>query len=88
MKANTAHIYEYKEDHIVDCFGDEMYTIDEYVDELNMLMDEIRELKIKLENAELRKDTERLDWVLNNYHKMLPDLERWEVDERMAKLGK
>ena len=85
MKANTGHIYEYNHDHIVDCFGDRMDSIDEYVDELNMLMDEIRELKIKLENAELRKDTKRLDWVLNNYHHMLPDLKRWEVDERMAK---
>jgi len=40
---------------------------------------------LELENAELLKDKERLDWVLNNYHLMLPDMERWEVD-KMAHL--
>ena len=56
MKVNTGHIYEYNHDYIVDCFGDRMDSIDEYVDELNMLMDEIRELLITNERLKRERD--------------------------------
>lgn len=56
MKVNTGHNYEYNHDYIVDCFGDRMDSIDEYVDELNMLMDEIRELLITNERLKRERD--------------------------------
>ena len=43
----------------------------------------------KLENelSKLRKDKERLDWILNNYT-LSCGITREEVDEKMAELGK
>jgi len=43
----------------------------------------------KLENelAKLRKDKERLDWILNNYT-LSCGITREEVDEKIAELGK
>ena len=43
--------------------------------------------QIKTENAELRKDKERLDWILNNYT-LSCGITREEVDEKIAELGK
>ena len=43
--------------------------------------------QIKTENAEIRKDRERLDWILNNYT-LSCGITREEVDEKMAELGK
>jgi predicted RNase H-like nuclease (RuvC/YqgF family) len=41
--------------------------------------------QIKAENAELRKDNERLDWILNNYT-LSCGITREEVDEKIAEL--
>jgi len=43
----------------------------------------------KLENelSKLRKDKERLDWILNNYT-LSCGITREEVDEKIAELGK
>jgi len=49
---NTEHKYEYDHNHVIDCFGDKMDSVDEYVDELNMLMSEIRRLKLQLAKLE------------------------------------
>ena len=43
--------------------------------------------QIKTENAEIRKDKERLDWILNNYT-LSCCITREEVDEKIAELGK
>ena len=53
-------------------------------DKLVTNYDEIAELKGQL--AELRKDKERLDWLLNNYT-LSCGITREEVDEKMAKLA-
>jgi len=45
IEKNTDHKYEYDDGHIVDCFDHKMDSVDEYVEELNMLMGEIRKLK-------------------------------------------
>mgnify|MGYP001569868462 CR=1 FL=1 len=45
IEKNIEHEYEYEDGCIVDCFGHKMDRVDEYVEELNMLMDEIRRLK-------------------------------------------
>ena len=43
--------------------------------------------KLEREIDALRKDKERLDWVLNNYT-LSCGITREEVDEKMAELGK
>jgi len=46
-KIDTNHRYEYDPytGTVKDTFGDDMANVDEYIDEMNMLMDEIRRLK-------------------------------------------
>jgi hypothetical protein len=46
--------------------------------------DEVQELKGQI--IELRKDKERLDWILNSYL-LSCGITREEVDEKMAKLA-
>ena len=53
--------------------------------EYKRLEDTIEQLRA--ENAEIRKDKERLDWILNNYT-LSCDITREEVDEKIAELGK
>ena len=53
--------------------------------EYKRLEDTIEQLRA--ENAEIRKDKERLDWILNNYT-LSCGITREEVDEKMAELGK
>ena len=53
--------------------------------EYKRLEDTIEQLRA--ENAELRKDNERLDWILNNYT-LSCGITREEVDEKIAELGK
>lgn len=52
MKINTAHRYEYFsfQQCIMDCQGKPMDCVYEYVDELNLLMDEIKRLTTGKEN--------------------------------------
>ena len=49
--------------------------------EYKRLEDTIEQLRA--ENAEIRKDKERLDWILNNYT-LSCGITREEVDEKMA----
>lgn len=51
--------------------------------EYKRLEDTIEQLRA--ENAELRKDNERLDWILNNYT-LSCGITREEVDEKIAEL--
>jgi len=53
--------------------------------EYKRLEDTIEQLRA--ENAEIRKDKERLDWILNNYT-LSCGITREEVDEKIAELGK
>ena len=50
-KINTEHRYQYVDEGILDAFGDKMGSVDEYVDEMEMLMDEIRSYKKALHDA-------------------------------------
>ena len=43
--------------------------------------------QLRAENAEIRKDKQRLDWILNNYT-LSCGITREEVDEKIAELGK
>ena len=51
--------------------------------EYKRLEDTIEQLRA--ENAEIRKDKERLDWILNNYT-LSCGITREEVDEKIAEL--
>jgi len=42
---NTEHEYYYEDGGIVDCLGEKMDSVDEYAEEMNMLMSEIRKYK-------------------------------------------
>jgi|21_taG_2_1085346.scaffolds.fasta_scaffold184232_2 hypothetical protein len=42
---NYFHKYEYINNEVIDCLGDKMDSIDEYVEEMNHLMGKIRELR-------------------------------------------
>ena len=53
--------------------------------EYKRLEDTIEQLRA--ENAEILKDKERLDWILNNYT-LSCGITREEVDEKIAELGK
>ena len=48
---NTEHRYYYEDGSIVDCFGEKMDSVDEYADEMGMLLGEIRKYKIALHDA-------------------------------------
>ena len=49
----TTHNYEYCNDGTVtDVYGDKMAGVDEFIDEMNMLIQEVR--RLKKENAELK----------------------------------
>ena len=45
-KINTDHTYEYNDvtGYVTNCFGDDMRGTDDHIDELNLLMGEIRAL--------------------------------------------
>ena len=48
---NTEHEYYYEDGGIVDCLGEKMDSVDEYAEEMNMLMSEIRKYKKALHDA-------------------------------------
>lgn len=63
-KIDSEHRYEYDPNTgtVKDCFGghiDAQYGVDDFVDELNMLMDKIRELEMK--NQELSMEMLQLE---------------------------
>ena len=47
---NSLHRYEYdaEKGYVPDCFGDEMDGVDDHVDEMNMLMANVRQLEYEL----------------------------------------
>lgn len=51
---NSRHFYEFSDitQAIEDCFGHKMVSIDEYIDEMNMLMERIRILESQIKEWE------------------------------------
>lgn len=45
------HEYEYTDGVIIDCFGDQMHSVKEYVEEMQFLLGEVRRLQDGLEAA-------------------------------------
>ena len=66
---NTNYRYEYnpRQAAIKDCFGDKMDGVDDYVEEMNMLMANIRQLEYELKGSapEIVKDIDRGDVVVS-----------------------
>ena len=54
MKNETTHNYEYNcnDGTVADVYGDKMSGVDDFIDEMNMLIQEIR--RLKKENVELQ----------------------------------
>lgn len=50
-KINTEHRYKYVDEGILDAFGDKMGSVDEYAEEMDHLMSEIRSYKKALHDA-------------------------------------
>jgi hypothetical protein len=48
---NIKHKYYYEDGGIVDCFGEKMDSVDEYAEEMDMLISEIRSYKKALHDA-------------------------------------
>ena len=44
------HKYKYEDGVIIDCFGDKMDSVDEYADEMQLLLDEVRNLAMELDS--------------------------------------
>ena len=50
-RIKTQHKYLYQDGGIIDCFGEKMDSVDEYAEEMNHLMSEIRSYKKALHDA-------------------------------------
>jgi hypothetical protein len=70
-----------KIEEIIESYCEGHHHLEFSKDDFPAMLAEIREV-----NAELHKDKERLDWILNNYT-LSCGITREEVDEKMAKLA-
>ena len=83
-KINTDHTYEYNDvtGYVTNCFGDDMRGTDDHIDELNLLMGEIRALT---------EQRDRLAEVLLKCRKFMNEesvtLPFCVIDEALATVG-
>jgi len=63
MKNETTHNYEYNcnDGTVADVYGDKMSGVDDFIDEMNMLIQEIRRLKKENDKSLKLEDVERLE---------------------------